>query len=241
MQRLGPELAVSQCQEQVTMTAEPPGSPVIETVRSLEVRWIFPGHLGTAVAEWFGRFPAETQAREDTYLLDPQLRGLSVKIRGGLALEVKMYLGSPGVLELPGRARGRMQSWQKWSFPITPPRQDSTGPAGWRQVDKRRRISRFPLASGAVAARGPRRGSEPLCEVELTEVRARGQDWWTLGFEATGPASLLRSELQATAALVFAQALPGGVEFGPDEARSYAEWLRQETRQGQDERDGRGP
>ena len=52
-------------------------------------------------------------------------------------------------------------------------------------------------------------------------------DWWTLGFEATGPASLLRSALEATAALVFAQALPGGVEPGPDESRSYAEWLGQ--------------
>ena len=68
-------------------------------------------------------------------------------------------------------------------------------------------------------------GGEPRCEAELTEVRTRGQDWWTLGFEATGPASLLRSALEATAALVFAQALPGGVEPGPDESRSYAEWL----------------
>ena len=58
--------------------------------------------------------------------------------------------------------------------------------------------------------------------MELTEVHARGQDWWTLGFEATGPADLLCSELQATAALVFAQALPGGAEPGLAESRSYA-------------------
>ena len=70
-------------------------------------------------------------------------------------------------------------------------------------------------------------GGEPRCEVEVTEIRARGRDWWTLGFEATGPASLLGSALEATAALVFAQALPGGVEPGPDESRSYAEWLAQ--------------
>jgi hypothetical protein len=38
---------------------------------------------------------------------------------------------------------------------------------------------------------------------------------------------MLRSELQATAALVFAQTLPGGVKLGPDESRSYAEWLSQ--------------
>jgi hypothetical protein len=63
--------------------------------------------------------------------------------------------------------------------------------------------------------------------VELTEVHTSGQDWWTLGFEATGPAGLLRSELEATAALVFAQALPGGMQPGPDESRSYAQWLGQ--------------
>jgi hypothetical protein len=207
------------------MTAEPPESPVTEAVRSLEVRWIFPGQLEAAVAGWFGRFPAATESREDIYLLDPQLPGLSVKVRGGGALEVKAYRGSPGTLEVAGRARGRLQSWQKWSFPFSPLRQDSGDPAGWRTVRKRRRISRFSGASGPIVAPAPGPGRELRCEVELTEVRTRGQDWWTLGFEATGPADLLRSKLEATAALVFAQALPGGMEPGPDESRSYAEWL----------------
>jgi hypothetical protein len=227
MRRQCTELAAGQWQEHVTMTAEPRKSPVTEAVRSLEVRWIFPGQLEPAVARWFGRFPAEAESREDTYLLDPQLPGLSVKVRGGGALEVKAYRGSPGILQVPGRARGRLESWQKWSFPISPPRQDSGAVAGWRPVRKRRRISRFPLASGPIVARGPGPGGEPRCEVELTEIRTPGQHWWTLGFEATGPAGLLRSELQATAALVFAQPLPGGVEPGPDDSRSYAQWLGQ--------------
>ena len=207
------------------MTAEPPESLVTEAVRSLEVRWIFPGQLEAAVAGWFGRFPAGTEAREDTYLLDPQLPGLSVKIRGGGALEVKVYRGSPGILEVAGRARGRLESWQKWSFPFSPPSHDSGDLAGWRPVRKRRRISRFSRASGPVLVRAPELGQEPGCAVELTEIRTRDQDWWSLGFEATGPADLLRGELEATAALVFALALPGGVEPGPDESRSYAEWL----------------
>ena len=66
--------------------------------------------------------------------------------------------------------------------------------------------------------------------MELTEVRTRGQHWWTLGFEATGPARLLRTTLEATAALVFAHALPGGTEPGPDESTSYAQWLGQRLR-----------
>ena len=205
------------------MTAEPPQSPVAEAVRSLEVRWIFAGQLEAAVAGWFGRFPAGTESREDTYLLDPRLRGLSVKVRGGGALEVKAYRGSPGILEVAGRARGRMEAWQKWSFPVSPLRQDSGDPVGWRPVRKRRRISRFSLASAPVAAPVPGLGQEPRCEVELTEVRTRGQDWWSLGFEATGPADLLHSALEATAALVFAQAMPGGVDpawMNPDPTRS---------------------
>ena len=207
------------------MTAEPAHSPVTAAVQSLEARWIFPGQLETAVASWFSRFPATTESREDTYLLDPQMRGLSVKVRAGRALEVKVYRGSRGILQVPGRARGRLEAWQKWSFPFSPLRQVSAGPAGWQPVRKRRRISRFSLASGPAAARAPVPGGEPRCEVELTEVRTRGQDWWTLGFEATGPADLLHSQLQATATLVFAHPLPAGIQPGPDHSRSYAEWL----------------
>lgn len=224
MRRQCPELAADQRQEHVTMMAEPPQSPVTNGVRSLEVRWIFPGQLEAAVARWFGRFPAGVESCEDTYLLDPQLRGLSVKVREGGALEVKAYCGSPGILEVAG-ARGRMEAWQKWSFPISPLSPGSGEAAGWRPVRKRRRISRFSLASGPVVARGPGLGQLPRCEVELTEVHTGGQDWWSLGFEATGPATLLRSTLEATAALVFAQALPGGVKPGPDESSSYAQWL----------------
>jgi hypothetical protein len=91
------------------MTAEPFHNPVSEAVLSLEVRWIFPGQLETAAARWFARFPATTESREDTYLLDPHLPGLSVKVRAGRALEVKAYRGSPGTLQVPGRARGRIE------------------------------------------------------------------------------------------------------------------------------------
>jgi hypothetical protein len=202
-----------------------PEIPAAEGVRSLEVRWIFPGQLEAAVARWFGRYPAAMESQEDAYLLDPHLRGLSVKIRGGGALEVKMYRGSQGTLDVEGRAHGHMESWQKWSFPFAPLSQGSSRPTGWRLVRKRRRISRFMVVGGRGQVGLPRLGEEAGCAVELTEVHLDGRAWWTLGFEATGPASLLRSELEATAALVFAQALPGGTELGTDDSRSYAEWL----------------
>ena len=56
----------------------PPGRLNTRGVPSLEVRWILPGELATAMAGWFGRFAAETKALEDSYLVDPVLPGLSV-------------------------------------------------------------------------------------------------------------------------------------------------------------------
>jgi hypothetical protein len=186
-----------------------------ERVRSLEVRWILPGSLESAVPAWLARFPGEVDVREDVYLLDPHLRGLSVKIRAGTALEVKMYEGSPGVLEVAGRALGRMESWQKWSFPCGLLGREDTGPDSWMPVHKKRRVSRFSLADGQAA-----------CAVEFTVLRARERNWWTVGFEATGPDDLLRGELEAAAALVFTRSATDLTKFSPHESRSYAAWLR---------------
>jgi len=121
--------------------------------------------------------------------------------------------GGQGVPRQPGNPPGAgprprpLESWQKWSFPISPPARTAVRwPAGGR-------CARGGGSAGShwPAGRswpGPGPGGEPRCEVELTEIRTPGQHWWTLGFEATGPAGLLRSELQATAALVFAQPCP---------------------------------
>jgi hypothetical protein len=194
-----------------------------EQMSSLEVRWILPGQPGAAVTGWFARFPVRVESREDTYLVDPQPGQMSVKLRQGRALELKAYQGSPGLLEVAGRARGRLESWDKWSFPCDPPGPGGADLPGWRPV--RKLIRRFPAVSGHSAAGTQGRSEEPRCEVELTEIRADGQAWWTLGFEATGPASQLRAELEATAALVFAQPLPGGMVLAAYHSQSYLQWL----------------
>jgi len=201
--------------------------PVTEAVTRLETRWMFPGEVDAAVAGWFRRFPAETQMYEDIYLLDPLLPGLSVKIRSGQAFQVKAYRGSRGMLEVAGRARGALQAWQKWSFPLVPHDTDSGLPSGWTSVVKTRQVCRFGLAGGEAVAGDPPLAGRPVCSVELAQARARGQNWWTIGFEATGPDGTLGTILQATAALVFDQPLPGQAGPGPDNSFSYHHWLTQ--------------
>ena len=208
-----------------TLPTGPPGNSVIEGLNTVEVRWILPGQLDAAIAGWFRRFPAWTESREDAYLIQPVLRGLSVKIRAGRVLEVKVCYGRPGILDAAGRARGRLESWRKWSFPFEPLGPNDAGLSAWTVVHKRRRISQFRLASGRIMAGIPGRATEPSCAVELTEVSSGSETWWSLGFEATGPADLLRSTLQGTTALVFARALPADVEFDMSHCQSYADWL----------------
>ena len=207
----------------------PPAGPsvpsVIEGLSTVEVRWILPGQLDAAVAGWFGRFPAGLDSREDAYLVHPVLRGLAVKIRAGQLLEVKQYHGSLGILDAAGRARGRIECWRKWSFPFGQLAPNDAGPPAWTVVHKRRRMSRFRLVGGRLVADVAERATGSECGVELTEVRSGGKTWWSLGFEATGPADLLRRTLEGTAALMFAQAPPGDVELDMGHCQSYAEWL----------------
>jgi hypothetical protein len=208
------------------MTSAMSAGSVMDGVPSLEVRWILPGRPDTAVAGWFGTSVPDIESREDAYLLRPYLAGMSVKVRAGRALEVKVFLGSPGILDLPGLARGRLQYWQKWSFPFRP---DSMDAGGWIRVRKRRRAVWFAIAGGHIASPGARArppAGQALCAVELTEVRAQQRDWWSVGLEAAGPAGLLRTGLEAAAARVLTEALPGGMELRMAESTSYADWLR---------------
>jgi hypothetical protein len=118
-----------------------------------------------------------------------------------------------------------MEFFEKWSFPFGPSAQGAGYPAGWLAVHKTRTIARFQMAGQGIGPAGPRIAGQPQCTVELAGLRPRGEDWWTLGFAAAGPARRLRAVLERTAALVFARPLPSVARLGPGNCRSYAQWL----------------
>lgn len=66
--------------------------------------------------EWFGRFPAGAETRDDVCLLRPRLPGLAVELRRGRVLELKALVGGPEPVELPYGRRGTLELWRKWSF-----------------------------------------------------------------------------------------------------------------------------
>ena len=164
------------------------------------------------------------ETREDDYLIAPAMAGLSVKLRGGSSFDVKQHQGAVGALDVPAGGAGRIDSWLKFSFPLSgganPPHAASG--SGWQRVRKRRLICVFPVADAQRQTDSPRRNG---CSVELTEVQALGGAWWTLGFEARGRGAL--GGIKRAAAIVFDEPPPMTPAFEAEEATSYAEWINE--------------
>jgi len=209
------------------MTVVPTEIPTGGAVDTLEVRWIVAGPLVTEVRQWFGRFPTGTEVREDAYLSLPRLPGLSVKLRDRVSLDVKSYLGCPGVIARLDSCRGRLEYWRKRSFRCEPVDEGHILPPGWIKVSKRRLRTWFPLPAREAPA-GSLVVAEAGCAVELVQAQLRGEPWWSVGFEATGPLGLLRGALEHAVDIMFARSPPAGVEFSLDTSKSYAEWLTQQ-------------
>ena len=180
------------------------------------------GHAGGAA----GAVRDGIEVREDSYLVDPVLPDVSVKIRGGVQLDVKAFRHSPGRLSLPGGTRGRLELWEKWSFPLTSVPQPLIDAASWTRVEKARRRRSFALVDGTLVERGLADAASPGSALEVTEVSIDGADWWTLALEAVGPLQTLHRDLQATAVALIDDRLSARFGLHSRAARSYHHQLR---------------
>jgi len=188
------------------------------------VRWIHRGDLPAQMTEWFGE-DVDIESREDRYLTGARLPNLSVKVRGGEQLDVKVFRGTVGDVHVTGRARGRMERWEKWTFPFASPAGDAGRAPGWTGVRKERRLRSFALVDGRAVRTGAGGTAGPECTVELTAVLVGEAHWWTLGLEATGAAEGRRAVLEAAAESVFERPLPHGLRVQLTNSSSYAEML----------------
>jgi len=186
---------------------------------TLEVRWIVPGAVPGEVERWFGP-AALIEDREDRYLLHDRPSELGLKVRDGRELDAKLFRGVAGMLQLPN-ARGRLERWEKWVFPLAAP----TAPSGdgWISIRKLRRRRAFHRTSVTAVEHSFDDGDRPGCNIELTDLRVGDARWWTLALEAVGPQDRLELELRTSADRLFAE--PPPETFDLSSSRSYAAWL----------------
>ena len=195
---------------------------------SLEVRWIHSGRLPGLLVDRLGPFAERVEVREDWYLTDPVLRNVSLKVRGGVRFDVKAFRHSPGQLALPCGIRGRLEVWEKWSFPLADARDPLQPGASWTRVEKARRRRSFGSDDDGLAERPLAHADAPGCSLELTEVTTDGEVWWTLALEAVGELENLHRELQAVAMTFIND--PLSARFGLDTTASMSYQQRLRTR-----------
>jgi len=179
------------------------------------------------LSEWFGRFPTSTEIRRDSYLVAPQLPGLSVKLRGELAVDVKVYRGTPGILYIPRIAQGPLGSWSKWSFPLSAKVQRPDDSLSWCGVEKRRRLSAFLPDDDVMIAPTPVSDSGRLtCTAELTDLVVKGEILLTFAFEAMGPPDRLQAAIEVATARYLNTEVAEQIRLNEDNCRPYSEWLQ---------------
>jgi hypothetical protein len=194
-----------------------------------EVRWFNWGPVPRAVLDWLEQrssLPAPQPPRQDHYL-GLGNASLGIKLREG-RIEVKMRLQQRGMARFGENIVGQAERWRKWSFPLSDPDPGSwLSPAGaWIPVRKVRRLHRYGLAEdGTVSLVPSDRLPTAGCDFELSEVRTVEGTWWSVCFEAFGPAAGLEDSLYAVAAIIMAPGWPVAMEA--EGSYSYPEWLVQ--------------
>jgi hypothetical protein len=204
----------------VSMFEGPPGA------RSLEVRWILHGPPPSQLIASFLSSNMEIEARIDRYLIEPLGWGIGLKRRGETQLDLKTYGGDAGELCVPRLGQGRIESWQKWSTPLSAAAQSAVDSAkGWLTVRKLRRRRAFTIVRDGVTERACAGPPTAGCSAELSEVHFDNEVWWTFSLEAAGSGSRQLHDLRQTARHL-RRAHGELVELNRVDSMSYVQWLR---------------
>jgi hypothetical protein len=144
-------------------------------------------------------------------------------------MEIKQGFQHFDALSVAGRIAGVPRLWRKWSFALD---QADVALAGiplqspwWTPVRKERLVRIYRTAGEGVIRAVPVE-EYPLrgCHLELTQLHLRGNQWWTLGFEAFGDESTLHKDLLYVATEMLVAGEPPHLVSG--DCYGYPRWLQ---------------
>jgi hypothetical protein len=197
---------------------------------TVEVRWFKEGALPPSVLDWFefvAPLAGSQSPRTDIYFRDYGRESLGLKLREG-RLEIKKRIQETDVVHLHRKVQGMMERWQKWSFEVTMPPYHAQllAQSAWIKVHKTRRSIRIRRADDKSIEVVPAgQLPEQACEVELTSIRVKSRDWWSLAFEAFGSVATQESILLQVAKEFFSISQP--TIFDLSMSYGYPRWLNE--------------
>ena len=199
-----------------------------------EARWFIPETLPDAVLDWFraGQALNSGGVQVHEYLLFPDCDSVGVKLRDG-RFEIKAMRGASQPLSQDLGINGRTEQWVKWSFAsegLQALDQALHQSGRWLKVRKERFLRRFSAERGRLMEVTARQGALPVvgCNIEVTriDVDANPRFWFSLGFEAFGPATVTARILDDALLLLFNEHGCGpGTTLSESESTGYPAWL----------------
>jgi hypothetical protein len=193
---------------------------------SVEARWFMRGAVPIESLGWIRRWEfagGGPEEREDHYLALPDITSIGVKLRDG-KFEVKRRDIDLGLFPLSSRVIGRLALWRKWSFKVVDDDSIEVPDGYWMTVQKKRFLRKYSSECSDFRPVDPKSFPTCGCTVELTELKARGAEWWSVGFEAFGPDE---DQLRHTLTLVAAKCLvtQNCPSLSGEDSFDYPEWL----------------
>ncbi|MGP1382462.1 MAG: hypothetical protein ACTS2F_02825 [Thainema sp.] len=221
---------------------------------SMEARWFWPHQIPAPVRDWWvernhhyptHNFQPTVESRTDWYLRLPQHIDLSIKLREG-QIEVKQRICDRGIQLLSPSIHGHVGQWIKWSFPLaeaaTTIQKRFDQKEQWIAVAKTRQSKTYYLADNGATENGMETAiafstsgdsfdqqHHAGCSVEIAEVIAFDQRWFSLGIEAFGTVDTVASVFDQVCPSIFADNKLEGIDtklvLEPAHSLSYPQWL----------------
>jgi hypothetical protein len=201
---------------------------------SAECRW-FSRNKATrdSLRKWFldgalhGYSPGDHAQRQDCYLYDPAQTELGIKRRGTQSgVEIK---GLVSIGRTPLRCAtltANVEIWAKWISAAM----DLSG-FDTVAIEKTRWLRKFDTSGPGLVEIPLGDNEQPLlpqslpgqgCNVEVTEIEARGHTWFTLGLEAFGEFEGVDASIRRAAKALETRHLPAMTDLI---AASYPRWI----------------
>jgi hypothetical protein len=165
--------------------------------------------------------------RTDHYLLGSGTR-VGIKWREG-NIEVKQQQGE-GQTYQKDTVSGTIENWKKWSFALENQNDylDKFDTQYWLPVSKQRRLAplKYDEVQHNVLPLSSDQQAENRCEVEITQVLADGDLYFTLGLEASGRRDKLQESLVATIDYILERSALEELDMSLGRSSNYARWIQ---------------
>jgi len=197
---------------------------------STELRWFYPGKLPEAVSAWFnakysGNDLELPEKRADIYLaIATDCDYMGIKLRQG-RLEIKWRKAELGIVSIVPKVEGKLETWDKWTC------EDSTATnfqpqsvidkSHWVTVSKVRQQRKYQVLKQKSVQDVPISANvDQGCNLELTQLSIKGNDWWSIALEAFGAST---DNLHLVANQVFQHY--DGFSLQAKDSFAYPRWL----------------